>query len=153
MMNRSDCRSLRLLRGLHSLAPLDPIRGRFPCRLERYGCHRMGRSEAVAEKNETWPDDVEVPLGGDFVDFGELTADDARAIADEIDANTWWGLTSAAESGRPTTEARLWRGVAAELDEHGAQCLGDLPFEHRERSAHTLQLGQRGWALSERRQS
>jgi hypothetical protein len=102
-------------------------------------------------ESSDWPNDVEVPLRGDFADFGDLSAAEARAIADELDEHTSWGFVSAADAGEPTTEARLWRRLADELENASAERVRDVPAEVREATARALKLPQRGWALRAKR--
>ena len=105
------------------------------------------------QESAAWPNDVEVPLRGGFVDFGDLSAADVRVIADELDENTSWGVVSAADAGQPTTDARLWRTLATELEDASAERVRDLPAEVREATARALKLPQRGWALRAKRRA
>jgi hypothetical protein len=94
-----------------------------------------------------WPNDVEIPLpGGGFVAFGELAADDARAIADELERGSGY-LDAYPGSPTPTTDVRLWRAFAAELDAVGANVLAEFDFDVRYEMARGLDLPAPGWAL------
>jgi hypothetical protein len=56
--------------------------------------------------------------------FGELTAEDVRARADELRAATGWGPTA-----RVAPVARAWRELTMAMESAGAATVADLPAE------------------------
>ena len=60
-------------------------------------------------------------IRGANVPFGELTADHARARADELRAATGWGPTA-----RVAPVALAWRELAMTMERNGARAVSDL---------------------------
>jgi hypothetical protein len=105
----------------------------------------------MASPDPDWPNDVEVPLHGGFLDFGEIRPADARAIAIELEEQTGWGPVIDGGGGEPSTEGRLWRSLADELEGAGVEQVRELDFERRFDLAQSLLLPQPGWALRAKR--
>jgi hypothetical protein len=72
--------------------------------------------------------------GGANRTFGSLTADDARAHADELRAAVGWGPTA-----RVAPVAQAWRELSLTLDRAGAATVADLE------PAAVLELAPRLW--------
>jgi hypothetical protein len=72
--------------------------------------------------------------GGANRAFGSLTADDARAHADELRAAIGWGPTA-----RVAPVAQAWRELSLVLDRAGAATVADLE------PAEVLELAPRLW--------
>jgi hypothetical protein len=72
--------------------------------------------------------------GGTNRAFGSLTADDARAHADELRAAIGWGPTA-----RVAPVAQAWRELSLALDRAGAATVADLE------PAEVLELAPRLW--------
>lgn len=68
--------------------------------------------------------DQHVFIGGAQRRFGSLSADDARAHADELRAAVGWGPTA-----RVAPVAQAWRELSLTIDRAGAGVVGDLDAE------------------------
>jgi hypothetical protein len=79
---------------------------------------------------------------GAYKPFGEFTAADVRARADELRAVTGWGPTA-----RVGGVARAWASLARRMDEAGAARVGDLAREEAEGYAGKLWVVPPGGSL------
>jgi hypothetical protein len=78
---------------------------------------------------------TEVYVGERYKRFGELSADDARTLADQLSGHTGGGLEKAT-----TPVAMAWRQLAARLEESGEGSVSALEPDEARRLAQAVRV-------------
>jgi hypothetical protein len=77
----------------------------------------------------------EVYVGGAYKAFGEVTAEDARGLADQLS-----GLRGGGLEGKVAPVGRAWRDLAELLTDSGATCVAELGPERAAELAEGLRV-------------
>ncbi len=77
----------------------------------------------------------EVYVGDAYKPFGELTANDARALAEQFSGLSGGGLES-----KVAPVGRAWRELADAIEQHGAATVAELGAEEAARRAEQLRV-------------
>lgn len=79
--------------------------------------------------------DAEVYAGEGYKRFGDLTAADAKLLADQLSGHSGGGLEKAT-----TPVAMAWRQLAKRLEETGAGSVSDLPSDEVKHVAQSVRV-------------
>ncbi len=77
----------------------------------------------------------EVYVGDAYKPFGELTADDARSLAEQFS-----GLSGGGLEQKVAPVGRAWRELAEAIEQHGAATVAELGAEEAAKRAEQLRV-------------